>query len=329
MQGRTETINNNDIVGYDLIGDVHGCYKTLVHLLEVMGYGLVDGCYRYLDTEHRRQVIFLGDLIDRGPGIREVLHLVKAMVDAGSAVALMGNHEYHAVLYLTADNKGGYLRRHTQHSHRIIEQTLRQFEGHSEELLMFRDWMAALPLFYENATFRAVHAYWDDERIANLRRLQKSEKLSHDHLIESAVHHRGTLGRLVQRLTTGLTLKLPDDKHIVGREGQKRKRFRIRFWGGNQSHGEAAFQPDPLPSDVEKMPLEDTTRDWLLQRNYAGHRRPLFIGHYWLQGEPKLQSPNIACLDYSAVLGGRLAAYRMDGEQELDDAKFVSVACRD
>jgi hypothetical protein len=38
-------------------------------------------------------------------------------------------------------------------------------------------------------------------------------------------------------------------------------------------------------------------------------------------------APNVACLDYSvaAKSGGRLVAYRWDGEQRLDNAKFVFV----
>ena len=52
------------------------------------------------------------------------------------------------------------------------------------------------------------------------------------------------------------------------------------------------------------------------------------MGHYWLDGEPELLAPNIACLDYSvaAKTGGKLVAYRWDGERELSASKFVSVS---
>ena len=67
--------------GYDIIGDIHGCAHTLVRLLDQMGYRKVNGVY-----EHpRRQAIFIGDIIDRGPRIREALHLVRDMVEHGSA----------------------------------------------------------------------------------------------------------------------------------------------------------------------------------------------------------------------------------------------------
>jgi hypothetical protein len=51
----------------------------------------------------------------------------------------------------------------------------------------------------------------------------------------------------------------------------------------------------------------------------------VFVGHYWMTGEPRPIAPNIACLDYSAVKYGRLVAYRIDDETRLSPDKFVSV----
>jgi hypothetical protein len=68
---------------YDLIGDIHGYANELKALLTALGYSRQDGVYRHPE----RKVIFLGDFIDRGPGIRETLHVVKGMVDAGAALA--------------------------------------------------------------------------------------------------------------------------------------------------------------------------------------------------------------------------------------------------
>ena len=74
--------------GYDLIGDVHGCAHTLERLLEQLGYKRQRGVWQH----PRRQALFLGDIIDRGPRIREALHLVHDMVEAGQALCIMGNH---------------------------------------------------------------------------------------------------------------------------------------------------------------------------------------------------------------------------------------------
>ena len=52
---------------------------------------------------------------------------------------------------------------------------------------------------------------------------------------------------------------------------------------------------------------------------------PVFVGHYWLQGEPHALSDKVACLDCSVAKGGKLAAYRWDGEGTIDPAKFAWV----
>ena len=41
--------------------------------------------------------MFVGVYIDRGPKIRNMLEMMKAMVDSNNAIALMGNHEYNAL----------------------------------------------------------------------------------------------------------------------------------------------------------------------------------------------------------------------------------------
>ena len=46
--------------------------------------------------------MFIGDFVDRGPGIGEVIEIVRAMVDAGDALAVMGNHEYNAIAFQMA-----------------------------------------------------------------------------------------------------------------------------------------------------------------------------------------------------------------------------------
>ena len=53
--------------------------------------------------------------------------------------------------------------------------------------------------------------------------------------------------------------------------------------------------------------------------------RPVFFGHNWLRGKPKLLCRKVCCLDYSVAAGGYLACYRFDGEQQLDAAKLVWV----
>ena len=96
--------------GYDIIGDVHGEADALIRLLDKLGYEDIDGCWQHPS----RQVIFLGDFIDRGPEQKRVLESVMPMVQSGKALAVMGNHEFNALAFHTPDGEGGWLRPHTE-----------------------------------------------------------------------------------------------------------------------------------------------------------------------------------------------------------------------
>ncbi len=75
---------------FDIIGDVHGCHEELVALLDRLGYDTTAHPVRHPSG---RRALFLGDLVDRGPGTDRVLDLAMDMVDHGSAMCIMGNHE--------------------------------------------------------------------------------------------------------------------------------------------------------------------------------------------------------------------------------------------
>ena len=103
-------MNQTDRNNYDIIGDIHGHADELVALLKLLDYELANGVYRHPS----RKVIFVGDFIDRGPKIRETLQLVRSMHEAGSALAVMGNHEFNAIAWFTPDPDcpGEFLRKH-------------------------------------------------------------------------------------------------------------------------------------------------------------------------------------------------------------------------
>jgi protein phosphatase len=79
---------------FDIIGDVHGCFDELRGLLDRLGYVEEEreGRRIFVHPEGRR-VLFLGDLVDRGPKTPEVLRLAMDMVATGVALCVQGNHE--------------------------------------------------------------------------------------------------------------------------------------------------------------------------------------------------------------------------------------------
>jgi protein phosphatase len=84
---------------FDMIGDVHGCFDELRALLERLGYEIEqtdDGPDSYgfrVSHAEGRKAVFLGDLVDRGPKIPEVLRLVMSMKAGGTALCVPGNHD--------------------------------------------------------------------------------------------------------------------------------------------------------------------------------------------------------------------------------------------
>jgi hypothetical protein len=76
------------------VGDVHGAYDPLVGLLR--GLGLVDQGLHWSGAS--AHLVFVGDLIDRGPGDRAILDLTRrlqreAEAAGGRVHVLLGNHE--------------------------------------------------------------------------------------------------------------------------------------------------------------------------------------------------------------------------------------------
>jgi hypothetical protein len=308
--------------GYDIIGDVHGCSNTLEKLLHRLGYERSDGVYRHPS----RQAVFVGDVLDRGPHIREALHLVKAMVDAGSAECILGNHEFNAICYTTPAPEGSgqsHVRAHSARNNRLIAETLEQFAGYPEEWRLFLEWFKTLPLFLEKPGFRVVHACWDQDLIDEYKRRYGTNCFNHDLILQSMEPH-SFAGRVFDRLTRGTGIPLPRGTTITGRDGFVRESFRTKFWAFNpHTYRDVVFQPDPLPDDLADRPLSARENEQLL--HYPPQDPPVFVGHYWLQGQPRPLCANVACLDYSAVKFGRLAAYRFDGESKLSMDKFVWV----
>ena len=77
---------------FDIIGDVHGCADELEDLLDQLGYVLGGDVAARRHPEGRR-AIFLGDLVDRGPRVPDVLNIVMGMVESSAALCVPGNHD--------------------------------------------------------------------------------------------------------------------------------------------------------------------------------------------------------------------------------------------
>lgn len=310
--------NRNGLIQpYDIIGDIHGYAEMLEDLLRQLGYEKPSDTWRH---PQGRKVLFLGDYIDRGPSIRRTIHIVRGMVDRGEALALMGNHEYNALLYHTSDGKGGWLRPHNPKNVGQHAVTLAQFWNHRDEWVDHLAWFARLPLWLDLGDFRAVHASWNDRLVTDRPDLRL---LSLDSLRLSAA--KGTAEYvLCDTLLKGPEIELPCGYKFTDKESTVRTKMRLKWWLAPHRrtfHDLCMPQSDTVPH----LPIPEAVES--LCQDYPATAAPVFFGHYWLpfEGDARLIAPNIACLDYSVAKDGALVAYRWDGEQALTPDRFVCV----
>jgi protein phosphatase len=79
---------------FDIVGDVHGCLDELLELLEAMGYraAMRNGEWA-VSAPAERTLVFVGDLVDRGPSAPGVLQLAMTMTRTGRAFCVAGNRD--------------------------------------------------------------------------------------------------------------------------------------------------------------------------------------------------------------------------------------------
>jgi len=308
-------------MSYDLIGDIHGYSEPLVELLAKLDYKSIDGVFRHPD----RQVIFLGDFIDRGPDQREVIDIVRPMIDEGAALSVMGNHEFNAIAYAAEDpeNSGHYLREHSAKNNGQHRAFLSAYEGACDypELI---EWFRTLPLWLDFPGLRVVHACWEKSMMDDLStRYAELNTYLGDDLLISASRKGSKDFEFIETLLKGKEIEMPNGETFPDKDGNPRHHIRMRWWDVNvRSYRDAFLGPDSALSHIPEDPIDV---EHLIE--YSSDEPPVFIGHYWMDTEPQLLAPNVACLDYSVAAenGGKLVAYRWDGEQQLSDDKFLFV----
>jgi hypothetical protein len=304
---------------YDLIGDIHGHADELVQLLEALGYGESGGVYRHPD----RKVIFLGDFIDRGPQIRQVLQIVRPMIEADHALAVMGNHELNALAFHTEEPKGSerYLRKRNTKNIRQHGQTILQLSD--KELASAVEWFRTLPMWLELDGLRAVHACWDNEAINKIEQTHKEHGGITAEFVKSASTEGRPLFAPVEIILKGREGKLPAGTSFKDKDGHIRTDIRTRWYLAPAGH---TYRTYALPSDDIDCDLGLDESVVAAAIPYPEDAKPVFVGHYWLCAErPEILAENVACLDYSVAKEGFLCAYRWNGERKLSNENFVWV----
>lgn len=134
------------------IGDVHGCLEKLVPLLECCAVHCGDRIFR---------LVFLGDYVDRGPDsyrvVDRLLDLQSELPD--QVICLRGNHEALMLQAVRTGDDGIWLLNGG-------DATLGSYEvEHAGDITRRHlDWIASLPLSYDDGRRFFVHAGVDSSR---------------------------------------------------------------------------------------------------------------------------------------------------------------------
>ncbi|MEP3478146.1 MAG: metallophosphoesterase [Fuerstiella sp.] len=305
---------------YDIIGDIHGYAEELKTLLETLGYSKARSGYHHPD----RTAVFCGDFIDRGPEIPEVVRIVRQMCDEGNAVAVMGNHEFNALAFQAEDpdQPGKFLRPHSDRNLKQHAATLNQFS--TTELQSALGWFRTLPVSIETDSFRVVHACWNSDCIDQIQAALRNYGNFTAPFLKKATTVHDEIFDAIECVLKGPELPLPDGLFVTDKEGNRRKRIRIRWFHSPQNQ---TWQTYALPM-VNTLPADAVPAD-AFAAPYASDERPVFVGHYWLRSyPPEPLTNNIACLDYSIAKDGWLCAYRFERELPLAADRFVAIPSR-
>ena len=217
---------------YDIIGDVHGHADALRRLLLKLGYTELQDVFRH-DT---RKVIFVGDFVDRGPDQKGVLRIARNMCEAGTASSILGNHEFNAIAWATPNDKGGFLREHSEKNKRQHAEFLRQLNEESLEYYDAIDWFKQLPVWLEFSGLRVVHACWHKPSCAALRPYLDTRGCFTEKGFREALRRGSTAYVAADILLKGPEQRLPAGMSFVDGSGDERQDVRIRWWDPLRQH---------------------------------------------------------------------------------------------
>jgi hypothetical protein len=305
----------------DVVGDVHGEFDALCNLLTLLGYGAQG------QHPQGRKLVFVGDLCDRGPDSVRVIACVRAMVEAGNAFAIAGNHELNLLRADAKDGAGWFFDERVERDQRY-QPFARPTPAQRQEIIGF---LQQLPLALERDDLRVVHAAWQESDIAKVRAATNTTACA---LYEQADE------ALRQALRADGSYQRYRDAMLVNQDQLEDRNYPMPFLEAVAAHDEACQAGNPvkvLTSGVEERANAPfySSHKWRFVARVGWWDRyedatPVIVGHYWRsivktdrsqvgKGDLDLfahigptewhgKRSNVFCVDFS--VGGRWAERR-------------------
>lgn len=324
----------------DLIGDVHGELDALTSLLERLGVDVRAGTAE-------RPLVFVGDLVDRGPDSPGVVALVRRLVQAGVAHVVLGNHELNLLLGKAREGNGwarddaadSYPIRHGDGppEHRPFPSAM----ASADQVAGILDFFRQLPLALVREDLRVVHACWHP---ASLERLPGSADVVELHRRFDRDLHRDLEARGIPRAAAAERASFADLRRLDVRPDRPLPAHTTEAEARQTGHPVRA-----LTSGIEvPIPAEEVffvggkwrtvkRHDWW---NHYHEVPAVVVGHYWrrrddshIEGKPDTWQTahwtdwtgprgNVFCLDYSV---GRRFLERFRGRSEGFDGALAAL----
>jgi hypothetical protein len=126
----------------------------------------------------------------------------------------------------------------------------------------------------------------------------------------------------INTILNGKKIILPCGFKVKTKDGRKRDRIRIKWWEDNV---DTITYSDISVETIDNLP-KSIVDNKILLNNYNTFEKPVFWGHYWLEGLPSLQKHNVCCLDYSIVKKCSLLSYKYNYEKRLYNENYTLIS---
>lgn len=264
-----------------VIGDLQGCFQPLEALLNLI--------YKTSPDAH---IIFLGDIVNRGPQSLATLRAVKQLQEQGRAETVLGNHDFHL---LAAAH--GIRRLHpTDTLNDILD------APDKDELL---DWLRHRPISIKQDNYLMFHAgvlpQWTaDQALAYAKEVE--QQLQNDDWVD-----------FLSQIFANTPAKWDDKLTGIDRLRCITNAFtRCRFC---EADGTMDFKTkgDPAKAPAHLIP-------WFELPQRQTQNVTVVFGHWSTLG--LTMRDNVVSLDTGCLWGGKLTAMR------LSDRHIIQIACK-
>ena len=270
----------------DVIGDVHGEIEPLNELLRHLGYNS--------EGKHPkgRRLVFVGDLVDRGPDSPAVVSLVMRLMREGRAQCVLGNHELNI------------LRGKLEHYNYWFHGNVPEAPESPQSLLSpnqkeeVTDFFRSLPVVLEREDLRVVHACWDESAVAKIRSANDAVEVFN--LAHSGIAARLDAEGIREETERNLTFQNENPIKLIT-SGPERRAAQAFEAGGKVRHEER----HPWWNEYESTAFCVCGHYWRTPLPGKSTGDLLFQGgKYDLLGRGK-----VVCIDFS--IGGRFMERKM------------------